>query len=174
MAVRHEPTTAPAPAAKRGKARVPSFVAPFNSIARRLIRLGVPLGPNALLTVRGRRSGQPRTTPVALVEVDGRRWISSPYGEVQWVRNLRASGEGVIGAGRRRETVRAVELDRVEAERFFADVLGPYVGSSRLARWMLGSLLGARDILEDPHRAAENHPVFELHPADAAGPMLGA
>jgi deazaflavin-dependent oxidoreductase (nitroreductase family) len=165
MAARHQPTTAPA---QRGKARVPTFVAPFNGIAERLIRLGIPLGPNTLLTVRGRRSGQPRTTPVAVVEADGRRWVSSPYGEVQWVRNLRASGEGVIGAGRRQETVRAVELDRAEAERFFAEVLGPEVRRSAVGRWLLGSVLGAPEIAEDPRGAAERHPVFELHPVEAA------
>jgi deazaflavin-dependent oxidoreductase (nitroreductase family) len=165
MAARHEPATAPP---QRGKVRIPSFVPLFNAVARRLIRLGVPLGPNALLTVRGRRSGQPRTTPVALVEAEGRRWISSPYGEVQWVRNLRASGEATVAAGRRRETVRAVELDRAEAERFFADVLGPYVRRSRVARWLIGSVLGAPEIAGDPRRAAERHPVFELHPAQAA------
>ena len=53
--------------------RVPFFVPIFNPIARRLLGAGVPLGPNALLTVRGRRTGAPRTTPVALVELKGRR-----------------------------------------------------------------------------------------------------
>ena len=59
------PTTAAAPV------RVPGIVGLFNPLARRLLHAGVPLGPNALLTVRGRKSGQPRTTPVALVEVKG-------------------------------------------------------------------------------------------------------
>jgi deazaflavin-dependent oxidoreductase (nitroreductase family) len=147
---------------------VPSFVPIFNGIARRLLRLGVPLGPNALLSVRGRKSGLTRTTPVALIEVGGRRWVSSPYGEVQWVRNLRAAGEATLAVGRRREAVRAVELDRSETVRFFAETFGPYVRRTRLGSLMLGSILGARDILEDPRRAAERHPVFELHAATGA------
>src|SRR5437660_171443 len=57
------------------KIHIPGIVGVFNPLARRLLRFGVPLGPNALLTVRGRKSGQPRTTPVALVEVEGGRWI---------------------------------------------------------------------------------------------------
>jgi deazaflavin-dependent oxidoreductase (nitroreductase family) len=150
------------------KPRVPSFVPVFNPIASGLLRLGARLGPNALLSVRGRRSGLVRTTPVALVEVGGRRWISSPYGEVQWVRNLRAAGEGTLTVGRRTERLRAVELDRAEAESFFADVLGPYVRRMPFGRWLLGSLLGARDILDDPRGAAARHPVFELRRIVAA------
>ncbi len=146
--------------------RIPSFVPLFNPVARRLLRFGALLGPNALLSVRGRKSGELRTTPVALVEVGGRRWITSPFGEVNWVRNLRAAGEGTLTSGRRTERLRAVELDRGEAERFFTDVLGPYIRRTPLGRWIIGSVLHARDIIDDPRGAAEGHPVFELHPAD--------
>ena len=144
---------------------VPRVVPIFNPIARRLLRLGPLMGPNALLSVRGRKSGQVRTTPVALVEVGGRRWTVGTFGNVNWVRNLRAAGEATLTVGRRAERVRAVELDRAEAESFFADVIGPYVRGSRFARWMLRSLLSAGDILDDPHGAAATRPVFELHPA---------
>lgn len=54
-------------------AKAPGFVARFNPIAQRLLGAGVPLGPNALITIRGRKSGFDRTTPVALVELDGGR-----------------------------------------------------------------------------------------------------
>lgn len=144
------------------QSRVPSFVPVFNPIARRLLRVGPLLGPNALLTVRGRKTGQPRTTPVALVEVGGRRWIAGTFGEVNWVRNLRAAGEATLTVGRRVERVHAVELGRTEAGSFYADVLGPYIRRTPLGRWLLGSLLHARDILDDPRGAAERHPVFEL------------
>ena len=72
---------------------VPSVVGLFNPIARRVLKLGALLGPNALITVRGRKSGLPRTTPVALVELQGKRWVIGTFGETNWVRNLRASGE---------------------------------------------------------------------------------
>jgi deazaflavin-dependent oxidoreductase (nitroreductase family) len=116
--------------------------------------------------VRGRKTGIVRTTPVAMIKVNGRRWIVGTFGEVNWVRNLRATGEGVLSVGRRKESVRAVELNRGDTESFFAEVLGPYVERMPLGRWLLGSVLSAPDILEDPHGAAERHPVFELHPSE--------
>jgi hypothetical protein len=63
--------------------------------------------------------------------------------------------------------VRGVELDQGEAGSFFADVLGPYA-NTRFKRWMLGSVLGARDVFDDPGGAAARRPVFELLPADPA------
>ena len=146
------------------KARVPSYVGVFNRIARRMIGAGVPLGPNALITIRGRKSGEPRTTPVALIEIEGRRWVSSPYGEVNWVRNLRASGEATVTIGRKREPVRSIELSKEERVAFFRDRMGPYVRRIPLGlgRLMMGTVLGAGEILDDPVSAAERHPVFEL------------
>ncbi len=145
-------------------ARVPKFVAVFNRVARGMLRAGVPMGPNALITVRGRKSGEPRTTPVALIEIDGRRWVSSPYGDVNWVRNLRASGRATMTIGRRQVDVTAIELASGERVAFFRDLMGPYVMRIPLGlgRWMIGSVLGAKDMLEDPVAAAERHPVFEL------------
>ena len=144
--------------------RVPSFVPFFNPIARRLLGAGVPLGPNAVLTVRGRKSGALRSTPVALVEVDRRRWIVGTFGEVNWVQNLRAAGEATITVKRRAVPVQAIELSAAEASSFFREVLTPYVNRVPLGRWMIGSLLGARDILNDPEGATSSHPVFELKP----------
>lgn len=145
--------------------RVPSFIGFFNRIAQRMLGAGIPLGPNALITVRGRKSGEPRTTPIALVEIAGRRWVQSPFGDVNWVRNLRASGHATLTVGRRQELVTAVELTPEGAAGFFRDVLGPYVRRVPLGAWMLGSVLGAKDILEDPVAAGERHPVFELRAA---------
>jgi deazaflavin-dependent oxidoreductase (nitroreductase family) len=136
----------------------------FNPLALRLMRLGVRLGPNALLSVRGRKSGLVRTTPVAMVQANGRRWIIGTFGDVNWVRNLRSAGEATITVGRRKESVRAVELNRAETESFFADVVGPYVRGMVLGRLLLGSL-GGREIIDDPRAAAEGRPVFELHAA---------
>jgi deazaflavin-dependent oxidoreductase (nitroreductase family) len=142
--------------------QVPRLVPILNPVAHRLLRLGPLMGPNALIGVRGRKSGQLRTTPVALVEVGGRRWTVGTFGNVNWVRNLRAAGEATLTVGRRTERVRAVELSRPEAESFFVDVLTPYVGRTRLARWLLRSVLHSGDILDDPRAAAARRPVFEL------------
>src|SRR6267143_7189361 len=91
-------------------AHVPSFVEVFNPITQRMLGIGIPLGPNALITVRGRKSGLDRTTPVALVEIDGKRWVIGTFGETNWVRNLRDAGEATISVGRRTQKVTATEL----------------------------------------------------------------
>src|SRR5690242_2958080 len=88
----------------------------FNPIARILLAAGVPLGFNGLITIRGRKSGLPRTTPVAIIAVAGRRWVWAPWGDVQWVRNLRVAGRATITVRRRQEDVRATELDQAERE----------------------------------------------------------
>ncbi|HEX6145788.1 MAG TPA: nitroreductase family deazaflavin-dependent oxidoreductase, partial [Acidimicrobiia bacterium] len=68
----------------------------YNPIVSFLLRLGLPIGPQALLTVTGRRSGLPRTTPVA-INRNGTGWhLISVYGRVDWVRNLEAAGEALI------------------------------------------------------------------------------
>ena len=146
-------------------ARAPRFVGVFSPLAQRLLGAGVPLGPNALITIRGRKSGIERTTPVALVEIGGKRWVIGTFGETNWVRNLRTAGEAVVTVRRRREELRAHELSQGEATAFFTDVLGPYVRRIPFGRLMLGSVLGAKDILEDHSVAAQRRPVFELHAA---------
>jgi len=145
----------------QSRLHVPSFVPIFSPLALRLIRMGVPLGPNALLTIRGRKSGLMRTNPVAVVATGGRRWVIGTFGEVNWVRNLRAAPEAVLTTGRRRVAVQAVELTQAEAADFFANVVVQYVGNSAVKRWLLG-LLGASDVLRDPAGAASSRPVFEL------------
>jgi deazaflavin-dependent oxidoreductase (nitroreductase family) len=144
--------------------RVPKFVEIFNPIAQRMLGAGLPLGPNALITIRGRKSGEPRTTPVALIGIAGRRWVSSPFGDVNWVRNLRAAGEATLTVGRRHEKVTAIELSNEERVAFFRDQMGPFVRRIPLGigRLLVGSVLGAKEILDDPVGAAERHPVFEL------------
>jgi deazaflavin-dependent oxidoreductase (nitroreductase family) len=153
------------------KARVPSLVGVFNPIARRMLGAGVPMGPNALITIRGRKSGEARTTPIALIDIEGRRWVSSPYGEVNWVRNLRASGEATVTIGRKQHALAAIELSKEERVAFFRDRMGPYVRRIPLGlgRFMIGTVLGAKEMLDDPVGAAERHPVFELRQAAAGG-----
>ena len=145
-------------------AQVPGFVTLFNPLARRILRAGPLLGPNALITVQGRKSGVPRTTPVALVEIGGRRWVIGTFGETNWVRNLRAAGEATLTTGRRHVAVKATELDVADRAAFFRDQLGPYVRHLRIGPVLL-SILDSRDVLDDPLRAAQRRPVFELTPA---------
>src|SRR4051794_40837944 len=82
----------------------------FNPLMRALMRAGMPAGPNVLLTVAGRRTGVPHTFPVALMQVGARRFVQSPYGEVDWVRNLRVAGRGTLVQQGRSSEVDAIEL----------------------------------------------------------------
>ena len=98
-------------------ARSPSKPDPRQRVAGPLFRVIAPLvrfvlrrglgEPNVLLTVRGRVTGQPRSTPVAMWELGDRRFVQASFGgEVNWVRNIRASARRSSGvaAGRWRST----------------------------------------------------------------------
>lgn len=145
--------------------QAPALIRFSNPLARRLLRLGMPMGPNSLLTVRGRTSGEPRSAPVAIVEVGGRRWTMGAYGEVHWVRNLRAAGEGDIRVHGHDVHVQARELTQPEAEVFYGETLRGYIAKlpalGRLFARLLFSAAGP-EVLDDPQKAALTHPVFEL------------
>ena len=145
-----------------GVAGAPPWVTGFNPIARFLLAARVPLGPNGLITIRGRTSGLPRTTPLAIVEASGRRWVWSPWGDVHWVRNLRAAGHATITVRGRKEDVAVTELDTNERAGFFRDVLGPVARDMRFGMWFVRTVDGTD--LDRPLEAAEGRVVFELHP----------
>jgi deazaflavin-dependent oxidoreductase (nitroreductase family) len=140
----------------------PAWVTMFTPIAKGLLAAGVPLGFNGLITIRGRKSGLPRTTPVAIIEVAGRRWVWAPWGEVHWVHNLRAARQATIRVRRRTDDVRATELDEAQRLGFFRDVLGPLARSIPLGYWFIRMVDNVD--LNDPVDAAHGRPVFELHP----------
>ena len=142
-------------------ARAPRRVTIFTPIARLLLAARVPMGFNGLITIRGRVSGQPRTTPLAIIEVSGRRWVWAPWGEVHWVRNLRTAGGATITVRGRKEEVRATELDATERVGFFRDTLGPVARGIPFGAWFIRTVDGVD--LDDPLKAAEGRPVFELH-----------
>ena len=82
----------------------------FNRIVARLTKLGLSLMGSRVLSVQGRKSGEWRSTPVNLLVIDGQRYLVAPRGHTQWVKNLRASGEGRLQLGGKIETFRAEEL----------------------------------------------------------------
>jgi deazaflavin-dependent oxidoreductase (nitroreductase family) len=129
-----------------------------NRLVRFLLRLGLMPGPTYMLTVPGRRSGRPLSTPVTLVEDGGTRWLVAPYGDVAWVRNARAAGRITLSRGRHSESLPIRELDPAEA----APVLQRYVTRVPITRPYFDakpdSPLGAF-IAEAPR-----HPVFRLGP----------
>lgn len=137
-----------------------------------LLRLGVPMGPMILLSVRGRKTGQIRTTPVDLFERDGRSYLVATHGggDSNWVRNLRVAGEGTLTRGHFQRAITAVELSPEVAGPVLKDGL-----SARLAAPMRGYVLrhtlemspGAS--VEEFVNAARRHPVFALDSARKPG-----
>lgn len=89
---------------------LPRWLHPANRLVRTLQRLGLPLGTIRVLTVAGRSSGQPRSTPVSPVRVAGRDYVIAALPQADWARNVRAAGEGDL---RHRRTVRRVHLQEV-------------------------------------------------------------
>ena len=143
-------------------ARVPLSVSLFSPILKFLLAAGVPILLNRLVTIRGRKSGLPRITPLAIIEVSGRRWVWAPWGEVHWVRNLRAAGRATIAVRRRKEEVSATELDATQRVEFFRDILGPLARSVPFGVRLIRIVDGVD--LDHPVEAAEGRRVFELHP----------
>ncbi len=145
--------------------RAPRIVAFLNPVVRRLMRAGVPLGPNVELTVRGRSSGLPRTFPVALIETGGRMFVQSPYGEVNWVRNLRADGSATLARGKRAQAVEAVELAPEAAEPVLRAALEPYRRNPLTAAVARVFVPIRADATADEYAEhVRHHPMFELVP----------
>ena len=132
-----------------------------NTVSRALLRIGLPLGSTYLLTVKGRKSGRLFTTPVTLVEDHERRWLVSPYGEVNWVRNARAAGQVTLTRGHHSETVPIVELSPADR----APVLREYLRHVWVVRPFFDVIPSSQ--LEAFVAEASHHPVFLLsdHPA---------
>ncbi|WP_063041035.1 nitroreductase/quinone reductase family protein [Nocardia grenadensis] len=104
----------------------------FNRLANLLPKLGISVAGSRLLAVRGRKSGEWRTTMVNLMTAaDGQRYLVAPRGHTQWVRNLRVAGTGELRLGRRTEVFTAVEIadaDKVPLLRLYLERWGWEVG----------------------------------------------
>jgi deazaflavin-dependent oxidoreductase (nitroreductase family) len=141
--------------------QAPLYVRAANIMTTTLLRAGIKLVgarkyPMYLLTVRGRKSGMPRTVPIAIWERNGKRYVGSVYGIVDWVRNLRAAGEAMLTRGRRSETVNVRELPKGEA----ALVLREDIKDGNPFARNYG--VTADSSLEEFERAVLTHPVFVL------------
>jgi deazaflavin-dependent oxidoreductase (nitroreductase family) len=127
-----------------------------NRLVRFLLRLGLMPGPTYMLTVPGRRSGRPLSTPVTLVEDGNTRWLVAPYGDVAWVRNARAAGRITLSRGKRSETLSIRELGPAEA----APVLQRYITRVAITRPYFDA--NPDSPLADFVAEAPRHPVFHL------------
>lgn len=130
----------------------------FNPLVAAMTRAGVSVYGSRVLEVRGRRSGEWRQTPVNLLSYGNGDYLVAPRGQTQWVKNLRASGQGRLRVGRRTEPFAAVEL---------ADDEKPPLLRAYLRKWKIevGAFFGGvgPDSSDaELRRIAPDHPVFRL------------
>lgn len=134
-----------------------------NALVTAMIRLGIAGRSSYLLTTTGRKSGQPRTTPVSLVQDGEQRWLVSPYGLVGWVHNVRANPQVSVRRGSRSESLEAVEVDSEAA----GPVLQRYLRAVPITAPYFDAK--ASDQVEQFVAEASHHPVFRLIARRAAG-----
>jgi deazaflavin-dependent oxidoreductase (nitroreductase family) len=130
----------------------------MNPLIGAATRLGLSAWGSRILEVEGRTSGQPRRNPVNPLEFEGGRYLVAPRGHTQWVRNLRAAGEGNLLLGSGREHFAATELPDGEKE----PILRAYL---RRWKWEVGQFfdgVGPDSPSEDLQRIAPDHPVFRI------------
>lgn len=130
----------------------------FNPMVAALTRTGVSVMGSRVLEVRGRKSGQPRRTPVNLLVLAGTRYLVAPRGHTEWVRNLRVSGEGRLWLGRRSEPFSATELSDDEKP----PVLRAYLKRWKVEVGVFFDGVGPDSSDDELRRVAPDHPVFRL------------
>jgi deazaflavin-dependent oxidoreductase (nitroreductase family) len=128
-----------------------------NAIVGTLVRLGVGLPPEfCLLTARGRRSGKEHTNPVLTISEDGHTWLVAPYGEVQWVLNVRSNPQARLSRGRSSEHVLLSELEPGDA----IPTLRAYLAKAPIVRPFFDVALSSTDA--EYLAEASTHPVFAV------------
>jgi deazaflavin-dependent oxidoreductase (nitroreductase family) len=130
----------------------------FNRGVQRLARWGVSVAGARELRVRGRKSGEWRSTPVNLLTLDERQYLIAPRGTTQWVRNIRVNPDAELRLGRRSESFRAEELPDGEK----TPVLREYV---RRWGWEVGQFfegIGKNPSDEELAAIAPDFPVFRI------------
>ncbi|MFJ5558805.1 nitroreductase family deazaflavin-dependent oxidoreductase [Streptomyces sp. NPDC093250] len=130
----------------------------LNRLVSWLTRRGLSVWGSRVLAVRGRKSGQWRTTPVNLLTVDGERYLVAPRGHVLWTHNMRAAGGGELRLGKRVEAFTATEV---------ADDDKPPLLRAYLKRWKaeVGAFfkgVGPDSSDDELRRIAPDHPVFRI------------
>ena len=133
----------------------------FNPTVALFTRLGVSVWGSRILRVRGRKSGEWRSSPVNLLTYEGTRYLVAPRGNTQWVRNIRASKEGELVLGARAEKFRAAEIPDVDK----LPILRDYLRRWKFEVGMFFDGVGPESPESELRRIAPDHPVFRVDPA---------
>jgi deazaflavin-dependent oxidoreductase (nitroreductase family) len=130
----------------------------FNRLIALMTNAGVSVGGSRTLWVRGRVSGEWRSTPVNLLTFGSNHYLVAPRGETQWVRNLRVAGTGELRLGRSKEEFNAVEVNDAEK----TEVLRAYLKRWKMEVGIFFDGVSATSSDEEFARVAPNHPVFRI------------
>ena len=136
----------------------------FNPTVAALTRLGFSVWGSRVLRVRGRKSGEWRSSPVNLLTYNGKQYLVAPRGHTQWVRNLRVAGEGELLLGSKVQRFKAVEIPDEEKVPILRDYL-------RRWKFEVGVFFGgvSADSPEaELRRIAPDHPVFLIESAHSS------
>lgn len=158
------PSPSPTPTASEPRYLEPDWLTRqvVNRAVRRLTRMGLSVRGSRELRVRGRVTGEWRSTPVNLLTVEGQDYLVAPRGVTQWVRNVRAAGGGELRLGRRVQAFRIEEL----ADGDKASVLRPYLRLWKAETGVFFDGLDAGATDAELVAAGPKHPVFRILPVD--------
>jgi deazaflavin-dependent oxidoreductase (nitroreductase family) len=132
----------------------------FNRAVAGLTKLGVSVWGSRVLAVRGRKTGEWRTTPVNLLTFEGKEYLVAPRGDTQWVRNLRAAGSGELRVGKKAQPFSAAEIDD-DAK---VPLLRAYLKRWKMEVGMFFEGVGPDSTDEQLRAIAPKHPAFEVRP----------
>jgi deazaflavin-dependent oxidoreductase (nitroreductase family) len=130
-----------------------------------LTRRGLSVWGSRVLAVRGRKSGEWRTTPVNVLTLDGERYLVAPRGHVQWTHNMRAAGGGELRLGRKTERFAAVEVGDDDK----TAVLRGYLKRWKAEVGVFFDGVGPDSTDEELRAIAPRHPVFRIEAPSAGG-----
>jgi deazaflavin-dependent oxidoreductase (nitroreductase family) len=136
----------------------------FNKIVARLTRMGLSVYGSRILYVRGRTSGEWRTTPVNPLTVDGTKYLVAPRGNTQWVRNMRAAGGGELHVGSKVEPFTATEVSDDDKPAILRGYLKRW-------KWEVGVFFDGVDAKAPEQKLREiapGYPIFRVEPAARA------
>jgi deazaflavin-dependent oxidoreductase (nitroreductase family) len=142
---------------------LPEFRAPsppervINRIFGFLIGMGLGRSHHYMLEVRGRKTGKIYSTPVNLLEIDGKKFLVAPRGRTQWVRNAEASREIVLKKGNARQKFRIRDVPGEDRARILKEYVERY--RTEVQRYFP---VAAGSPLEKFREVQESYPVFEL------------
>jgi hypothetical protein len=132
----------------------------FNRFIAVATRLGVSVWGSRVLRVKGRKSGEWRSSPVNLLTIGNTQYLVAPRGQTHWVRNIRVTGEGELLLGNHVQRIKVAEIPDEQK----VPILRDYLRRWKFEVGMFFGGVGAESSDADLRRIAPDHPVFRVEP----------